>query len=190
LDIESHGNGATRFIAVRFGNVLGSTGSVIPLFQRQIANGGPVTVTHPEMTRYFMTVREAVSLVLQSAAMGARINAGGICVLDMGEPVRIQDLARQMIRLSGLVPDTDIKIAFTGPRPGEKLHEQLFHADEALVETEIPTVSRATPRTDELAVLRRAFNDLESHATSRDTEATMLALQRLVPEFKAPTIDV
>ena len=189
LDIEGHANGATRFVAVRFGNVLGSTGSVIPLFQRQIANGGPVTVTHPEMTRYFMTVREAVSLVLQSAAMGGRINAGGICVLEMGEPVRILDLARQMIRLSGLTPDTDIKIAFTGPRPGEKLHEQLFHADESLVETEIPMVSRATPRTIDLTVLRRAFEDLETHAASRDTDASMRSLQRLVPEFKPPAID-
>lgn len=185
LDIDGHANGATRFIAVRFGNVLGSTGSVIPLFQRQIAQGGPVTVTHPEMTRFFMTVREAVSLVLQSAAMGGQLNAGGICVLDMGEPVRILDLAQQMIRLSGLVPDTDIEIAFTGPRPGEKLHEQLFHADEFLVETEIPMVRRATPRTVDLAALRRDFNVLEKHAASRDTEATMKSLQRLVPEFKS-----
>jgi FlaA1/EpsC-like NDP-sugar epimerase len=187
LDIEGHASGATRFVAVRFGNVLGSTGSVIPLFQRQISKGGPVTVTHPEMTRYFMTVREAVSLVLQSAAMGGRTNAGGICVLDMGDPVRILDLARQMIRLSGLVPDTDIKISFTGPRPGEKLHEQLFHADESLVETEIAMVSRATPRTDDLAVLRRAFDELEAHAVRRDTDATLHALQALVPEFKPPS---
>lgn len=188
LDIEGQAKAKTRFIAVRFGNVLGSTGSVIPLFQRQIANGGPVTVTHREMTRYFMTVREAVSLVLQSAAMGGRLNAGGICVLDMGEPVRILDLARQMIRLSGLVPDTDIDIAFTGPRPGEKLHEQLFHADESLVETEIPMVSRATPRTIELAKLRLAFDELEKYATSRATDETMRSLQRLVPEFKPPAI--
>jgi FlaA1/EpsC-like NDP-sugar epimerase len=186
MDINGHANGTTRFVAVRFGNVLGSTGSVIPLFQRQIANGGPVTVTHPEMTRYFMTVREAVSLVLQSATLGERTNAGGICVLDMGEPIRILDLARQMIRLSGFVPDADIKIAFTGPRPGEKLHEQLFHDDESLVETEISMVSRATPRTDDLSVLRRAFDELESHAASRDTGATMRSLRNLVPEFKPP----
>ncbi len=186
LDIDGGANGATRFVAVRFGNVLGSTGSVIPLFQRQIAKGGPVTVTHPEMTRYFMTVREAVSLVLQSAAMSGKLDAGGICVLDMGEPVRILDLARQMIRLSGLAPDSDIKIAFSGPRPGEKLHETLFHADESLVETEIPMVSRATPRTIALAKLRVAFAELENHARRRDTEATMRALQTLVPEFKPP----
>ncbi len=186
LDVEGHTTGTTRFIAVRFGNVLGSTGSVIPLFQRQIANGGPVTVTHPDMTRYFMTVREAVSLVLQSAAMGGRLNAGGICVLDMGEPVRILDLARQMIRLSGLTPDADIGIVFTGPRPGEKLHEALFHADEVLLETDIPLVSRATPRTIGLAELRGAFDDLEKQARERNTEATMRALQALVPEFKPP----
>lgn len=187
LDIDGYANRSTRFVAVRFGNVLGSTGSVIPLFQRQIARGGPVTVTHPEMTRYFMTVREAVSLVLQSAAMSGKLNAGGICVLDMGEPVRILDLARQMIRLSDLTPDTDIKIEFTGPRPGEKLHEQLFHADESLVETEIQAVSRASPRTIELAALRVAFTEMENHARRRDTEATMRALQALVPEFKPPT---
>jgi FlaA1/EpsC-like NDP-sugar epimerase len=189
LDIEGHSTGATRFVAVRFGNVLGSTGSVIPLFQRQIASGGPVTVTHPEMTRYFMTVREAVSLVLQSATMGGRLNAGGICVLDMGEPVRILDLARQMIRLSGLTPNADIKIEFTGPRPGEKLHEQLFHADESLVETEIPMVSRATPRTTDLAALGQAFAELEANASRRDMDATMRTLQRLVPEFQPPVID-
>jgi FlaA1/EpsC-like NDP-sugar epimerase len=108
-------------------------------------------------------------------------------VLDMGEPVRILDLARQMIRLSGLAPDSDIKIEFTGPRPGEKLHEQLFHADESLVETEIPMVSRATPRTVDLATLRDAFSELENHARRRDTEATMRALQALVPEFKPPS---
>lgn len=187
LDIDGAANGSTRFVAVRFGNVLGSTGSVIPLFQRQIAKGGPVTVTHPEMTRYFMTVREAVSLVLQSAAMSGKLNAGGICVLDMGEPVRILDLARQMIRLSGLAPDSDIKIEFTGPRPGEKLHEQLFHAEESLVSTEIPMVRRATPRTIALSALRAAFDELESHARRRDTEATMRALQALVPEFKPPS---
>jgi FlaA1/EpsC-like NDP-sugar epimerase len=186
LDIEGHAAGSTRFVSVRFGNVLGSTGSVIPLFQRQIARGGPVTVTHPDMTRYFMTVREAVSLVLQSAAMGGQLNAGGICVLDMGEPVRILDLARQMIRLSGLTPDADIEIVFTGPRPGEKLHETLFHADEALVDTDLPLVRRATTRTIALDALRAAIDDLERHARARDAEATVRALQALVPEFTPP----
>jgi FlaA1/EpsC-like NDP-sugar epimerase len=178
--------GGTRYITVRFGNVLGSTGSVVPLFQRQIEQGGPVTVTHPEMARYFMTTREAVELVLQAAALGGGpgIEGGKIFVLDMGEPVRILALARQMIRLAGFRPDEDIRIEFTGLRPGEKLNEELLHESEALVPTRCPGILLAAPRTADLALLSRAIEEIgEAAAAGRDEQAVTL-LERLVPEYR------
>jgi FlaA1/EpsC-like NDP-sugar epimerase len=176
----------TRFVTVRFGNVLGSTGSVVPLFTRQLATGGPLTVTHPEVSRFFMTVREAVELVLEAASTAGTQEAesrGKIFVLDMGEPVRIVDLARQMIRLAGLRPDRDIKLEYIGLRPGEKLHEALFHAAEAPVPTRNPSLRLAAPRTADYAVLARSIDELEDHARAGRGDRVLGLLERLVPEY-------
>ena len=182
--------GATRFVTVRFGNVLGSTGSVVPLFQRQLAAGGPLTVTHPRMERYFMTVREAVELVLQASALGtgdAAGTSGKLFVLDMGAPVRIADLARRMIRLAGLKPDHDVKIVFTGLRPGEKLAEQLFHAAEPLAPTTVAGIQLADPRVADAAALARGFDEIEALARAGDEAGLLAVLRRLIPEFAAAT---
>ncbi len=178
-------NAPTRFVTVRFGNVLGSTGSVVPLFQRQLARGGPLTVTHPDVTRYFMTTREAVELVLQATTLGVASAAegGDIHVLDMGEPVRIVDLARQMIRLAGLRPERDVEIVFTGLRPAEKLHEELFHTAEALVESGSRGIRLARPRTSDQAVLARSLDEIEQLARARRDGDALDLLARLVPEF-------
>jgi O-antigen biosynthesis protein WbqV len=180
------GAGGTHFITVRFGNVLGSTGSVVPLFQRQLAEGGPLTVTHPDVDRYFMTVREAVELVLMASAMGAaeRRFSGKVFVLDMGQPVKIVELARQMIRLAGKMPERDIKIAFTGLRPGEKLREELLYAQEDLVATGVSGILLASPRTSDLKLLARAFDELERHARAGATSEALALLRHLVPEYR------
>lgn len=184
LDLGSHGSG-TAFVTVRFGNVLGSTGSVVPLFQRQLRAGGPLTVTHPDMTRYFMTIREAVELVLQASALGTSEGsvAGKIYVLDMGEPVKIVDLARQLIRLAGLRPDKDVRIEFTGLRPGEKLYEELFHAGEELAPTPTEGVMLAASRTGDAATLARTLDEIEAVARQRRRPELLALLIRLVPEF-------
>ena len=180
--------GGTRYVTVRFGNVLGSTGSVVPLFARQLAAGGPLTVTHPDVSRFFMTVREAVELVLQAAALAPQPETsefrGKICVLDMGEPVRIVDLAEQMIRLAGLRPGRDIEIEFVGLRPGEKLHEELFHADEPLMRTKSPAIRLAAPRTADYGVLARSIDEIEEAARQRREERMLQLLERLVPEYR------
>jgi O-antigen biosynthesis protein WbqV len=180
---------AMRCVTVRFGNVLGSTGSVVPLFQRQLERGGPLTVTHPDMQRYFMTVREAVGLVLQASVVGANDAAlpeardGGIFVLDMGPPVKIVDLARQMIRLAGLRPEQDVEIRFTGLRPGEKLYEELFHGREPPLPTGHPGLLMATPRTADPAFVGRAIDEIAAACRAGQTRAALAQLARLIPEF-------
>jgi O-antigen biosynthesis protein WbqV len=182
--VRRRGEPSTRFITVRFGNVLGSTGSVVPLFKRQLARGGPLTVTHPEVERYFMTCGEAVQLVLQACAYGATHDAGtgAVFVLDMGEPVKIVDLARQVIRLAGLHPDRDVRIEFTGLRDGEKLTERLFNEGEAPGRTQAEGVLEARPRTVEHSIVKRAFAELEAHALARDEARALEMLWHLVPE--------
>ena len=184
LDILSP---TSRFMTVRFGNVLGSTGSVVPRFQDQLAKGGPITVTHPDITRYFMTVREAVELVLQASALGVQPGdgRGKVMVLDMGQPVKIVDLARQMIRLAGLKPDEDIKITFTGLRPGEKLYEELFSPAEELIPSAADGVRLAKSPTVELAQLQQTLSNYATLLQAGMTETAAIArLEELVPEFK------
>lgn len=177
----TNGLGLTRFMAVRFGNVLGSSGSVIPTFKKQIAAGGPVTVTHPEVTRYFMTVQEAVGLVLQSATLG---KDGEVFVLDMGKRVKIVDVARQLIELSGLQPDIDIEIRFTGLRPGEKLYEETRHISENLVPTEHPKILRFVGEPPPYEALVQGLLTIHERATSLDANRVKMEIQKLVPEYK------
>jgi FlaA1/EpsC-like NDP-sugar epimerase len=170
----------TRFVAVRFGNVLGSSGSVIPIFRRQIAAGGPVTVTHPEMTRYFMTIPEAVSLVVQAGAIGGR---GQVFVLDMGEPVRIMDLAESMIRLSGREPGRDVAIEVIGARPGEKLHEELWSGGEAVSPSAHPAILTVTRPEIDAAWLESELGELERLV---EAGATLDLVGRLAAMVREP----
>ena len=176
--------GELRLVTVRFGNVIGSSGSVVPLFQRQIAAGGPVTVTDPHVARYFMTTREAVQLLLQASALGAGEEGGSIFVLDMGKPIKIVDLARQMVRLAGLTPEKDIEIVFTGLRPGEKKDEVLFHPAEPLVATDTTGILRAQSRSADLALLRRRLDRLAAAARDRRTADTLSLIAAMVPEYE------
>jgi O-antigen biosynthesis protein WbqV len=185
IDVKKH---ATRFITVRFGNVLGSAGSVLPLFQKQLADGGPLTITHPDIQRYFMTIGEAVELVLQAAALGpGKSEEGSIYVLDMGEPVKIVDLARQLIRLAGKIPDDEIKIKFVGLRPGEKLFEELFHGEEPLMPTGMGGIFLSQSRSiDSVSVISK-FADLKSACVDQDSKVVFSILRELVPEFSGET---
>jgi FlaA1/EpsC-like NDP-sugar epimerase len=169
----------TRFVAVRFGNVLNSSGSVIPIFRKQIAKGGPVTVRHPEMTRFFMTIPEAVQLVVQAGAIGGR---GQVYVLDMGEPVRIVDLAEKMIRLSGREPEREIAIEFVGPKPGEKLHEELIGAGEIASPTAHEAIMLLSRPPVEGAWLRDGLLELERLVDEGETLEVVAALNRMMTE--------
>ncbi len=184
--LQGDPNNKTVFMAVRFGNVLGSSGSVVPIFKKQIREGGPVTVTHPDVTRYFMSIPEAVGLVLQTSTLG---EGGDIFVLDMGQPIKVVDVARQLIELSGFEPDLDIEIKFVGLRPGEKLFEELQHKGEQYLATRHPRVKRfVAPAPGDVACLDEEFGRLKSNLETLDRNQLKQLLQKLVPEY-SPYLD-
>ncbi len=174
--------GSTRFTTVRFGNVLDSAGSVVPLFREQIRSGGPVTVTHPEITRYFMTIPEACQLIMQAEAVG---EGGEIFVLDMGQPIKIAYLAEQMIHLSGKIPGEDIEIEFVGLRPGEKLYEELFYDKEAIIKTQFTKMYLAKARRYDKSEWAELINKLKMECQQADNQTILKILKVLVPEFKS-----
>jgi FlaA1/EpsC-like NDP-sugar epimerase len=171
---------STRFITTRFGNVLGSNGSVIPRFRKQIAEGGPITITHPEVTRYFMTIPEACQLVLEAGAMG---KGGEIFLFDMGSSIRIVDLAKKMIKLSGLTLGKDIQIMFTGLRPGEKLHEELLNDKENTIPTHHPKIMIAQVRGYEFELISKQISDLIKLFNIQNNEALIGKMKEIVPEY-------
>ena len=180
-------NFVTKFVAVRFGNVLGSNGSVIPIFKQQIAEGGPVTVTHKEIIRYFMTISEAVGLVIEA---GFNANGGEIFVLDMGEPVKIDTLARNLIKLSGLKPDIDIEIKYTGLRPGEKLYEEKLMDEEGLNKTENHLIHIAQPLEFENKKLIDDMEEMSIYASKNEVDKAIEVLTRIVPTYHTPESDL
>jgi O-antigen biosynthesis protein WbqV len=187
LAVQAAGGARMRIISVRFGNVLASNGSVVPKFKAQIEAGGPVTVTHPDMVRYFMTIREACDLVLTAAthalASGSTHADVSVYVLNMGHPVKIVELAERMIRLSGLEPGIDIEITFTGMRPGERLHEILFANEEPPVEIGVPGVMAAKPNEPPMLTIRKWLGALDQAITSDDRVTIRAILKDAVPEF-------
>lgn len=172
----------TKFITTRFGNVLGSNGSVIPLFRKQIENGGPITVTHPDVNRFFMTIPEACQLVLEAGAMG---NGGEIFIFDMGKSVKIVDLAKKMIRLSGLTLGKDIQIVFTGLRPGEKLYEELLNTEENTLPTHHPRIMIAKVKEHDLKTVKNEFSDLIQLAELQDNFKIVEKMKSIVPEYQS-----
>ena len=181
---EINQHSMTKFVAVRFGNVLGSRGSVVPLFERQIAAGGPVTVTDPEMTRFFMTIPEAVQLVLQA---GSQAEGGEVFLFDMGDPVKINDMACDLIRLHGHVPNQDIRIVYTGLRPGEKLYEELLTNEEGTTSTKHKKIYKAHITPIETDVLTQYLDKL---LTNRDTIAILQSLKKLIPTYKSKQLEM
>jgi FlaA1/EpsC-like NDP-sugar epimerase len=171
---------ATKFITTRFGNVLGSNGSVVPLFTKQIAAGGPVTITHPDIIRYFMTIPEACQLVLEAGAMG---NGGEIYIFDMGKPVKIIDLAKKMIKLAGFIPDKDIKIEIVGLRPGEKLYEELLNDTSKTIPTHHEKIMIAEEIQDEYENLHGEINELIGIANFFNNDDIVAKMKTIVPEF-------
>jgi FlaA1/EpsC-like NDP-sugar epimerase len=177
----------TEFVAVRFGNVLGSNGSVVPLFKKQIASGGPITLTHKEVTRYFMTIPEASQLVLQA---GAFAKGGEIFVLDMGEPVKIYDLAENLIRLSGLEPRKDIEIKVTGLRPGEKLYEELLMGEKNLRTTAHNKIFVDNPESLSLNMLKQHINELVDTVKMGNEKLLRDKIKYLVPSFNVVKVNI
>ena len=179
----------TNFKIVRFGNVLGSTGSVVPLFQKQLEKGGPLTVTHPKMKRYFMTVREAVELVIQSATLENKTKKGEIFVLEMGQPIAITEIAEQLIRLAGLRPNKDIKIKFTGLRPGEKIQEELHYKNEKFIKTKNKSIFIVKPKIESHEKLSESLTNLINSAKNGNLDECYRIISTIVPEYKKTKIE-
>jgi FlaA1/EpsC-like NDP-sugar epimerase len=173
---------STKFITTRFGNVLGSNGSVVPLFTRQIAEGGPLTITHKDIIRYFMTIPEACQLVLEAGAMG---NGGEIYIFDMGKPVKIYELAEKMIKLAGFIPNVDIKIDIVGLRPGEKLYEELLNDNSKTISTHHEKIMIAQELEEEYEVLHNDINELITGSIVYNNKAIVAQMKKIVPEFKS-----
>jgi len=180
--LNSNKKSITKFITTRFGNVLGSNGSIVPLFTKQIQEGGPITITHPKIIRYFMTIPEACQLVLEAGAMG---NGGEIYIFDMGEPVKIIDLAKKMIRLAGFIPDKDINIKIIGLRPGEKLYEELLNDTSKTLPTHNVKILIAQDTIDDFEDINIAITELIVTAQKKSNQDIVIIMKKIVPEFKS-----